>query len=445
MTIRLFRGSHRRQAHAPKLWGVVPTTRCARQSREVNSLPPCFLAPLATPSAEHQGNRPTMQTLRLNEIRSSTGDMLLLVLLALLFASAAHAQYPFEPNAAEVIGGQLGELGTSVGDYARLAGERRGRILKAERDLKECVARSCSNRPALEKELAKARADDATVRKFESALLADIGLPGFEDFGDFLRKTVAAINEEESRKRQEMAIVSSVEEPVKNWCSAGFKAQEVVEIRTPRGPSRVDCIMDILQGWATPIGMNLYGPDGRDSADRRDFYYILSKRELLAGVACDKQLREEFLRLPPGDKGAATRFDQKRAACAAQYSEVARLQHMYNERMAVKRATKQQEVEAAVASTARRTQECQGISEMQAQIAAKSRELGDARAKASQAEREYRRELATQRLPPQEARTRLEQKRAQLQADFGVDALTAQRVELEKKLLDVQRACAAAR
>jgi hypothetical protein len=368
-----------------------------------------------------------------------------LVLLAMLIASVAHAQDPFEPNFGDVLGAQLHELGASVGDYVRLAAMRKARVEAAERAVKACMAPACSNRAALEKELTQARAEDAIVRKIESTLLAEMGLPGFADFGDFIRKTINAINEEESRKRQEMAIVSSVEEPVRNWCAAGFKANEVVEVQISNGPDRVGCIWDVLQGWATPLGMKVSASEGRTTRNLRDLYYILSKRELLARVACSKQLREEFLRLPPGDKSAALKYDHKAAACAAQYSEVARLQHMYNERMLVLRAKKQQEVEAAIAATARRTQECQGISELQAQLAAKGRELGDARTKASQAEREYRRELAKERLPPQEARARLEQKHAELQATFGVDAITAQRVELEKKLLEVQRGCVAAR
>jgi hypothetical protein len=363
-----------------------------------------------------------------------------LVLLAMLIASVAHAQYPLEPTFGDVLGDQVREFGASVGDYVRLAGMRKGRIEAAERSVKECIARSCGNRAALEKELAQARAEDAIVRKFESGLLAAIGLPGFADFGDFLRKTITAINEEESRKRQELAIVSSVEEPVKSWCFAGFKAEEVVGVASPKGPwLQENCIRGILQGWAAPMGMTLYGPDGRDTRDRRDFYYIVSKRELMARSLCEKQVAHER------DKETSTKVLEKLDTCAAQYSEVARLKQMFEQRMAVERVKKQQEVEAAIAATARRTRECQGISELQKELAAKGRELGDARTKASAAEREYRRELAKQRLPPQEARARLEQKRAELQAQFGVDVITAQRVELEKKLVDVQRACAAAR
>jgi hypothetical protein len=361
-----------------------------------------------------------------------------LVLLMMLVASVAHAQDPFEPNAAEVIGGQLGELGASVGDYVRLTAMRKARVEAAERAVKDCIAKSCGNRAALEKELTEARAVDAIVRSAEGALLASLGVPGVADFGDLIRKTITAINEEESRKRQEMAIVSSVEGPVKNWCFAGFKANEVVEVQRSNGPDPVGCVWDVLQGWATPLGMKVSASDGRSKRNLGDLYYILSTRELMARSLCEKQVALDRDKVP-------VRVQEKLDTCAAQYSEVARLKQMYEQRMVVQRARNQQEVEAAIAATARRTQDCQGISELQAQIAAKSRELGDARTKASQAEREYRRQLATQRLPPQEARTQLERKRADLQAEFGVDAIAAQRVELEKKLLEVQKACVAAR
>jgi hypothetical protein len=362
-----------------------------------------------------------------------------LILLMILVASVARAQDPLEPRFGDVLGDQVRELGASVGDYVRLAAMRKARVEAAERAVKECIARSCSNRAALEKELTQARAEDAIVRKIESGLLASMGLPGFADFGDFLRKTITAINEEENRKQEELAIFSSVEGPVKNWCAAGFKAQEVVEVPSSRGSLYADCIWDILQGWATPMGMKVYASDGRSTRNLRDLYYILAKRELMARSLCEKQVADER------EKETSTKVLEKIDTCAARYSEVARLKQMFEQRIAVERVKKQQEVEAAIAATARRTQQCQGISELQAQIAAKSRELGDARTKAAQAEREYRRELATQRVPPSEARTRLEQRRAELQAAFGVDALTTQREELEKKLLEVQKACVAAR
>jgi hypothetical protein len=363
-----------------------------------------------------------------------------LVLLAMLIASVAHAQDPLEPNFGDVLGDQLRELGTSVGDYARLAGARRGRILKAERDLKECVARSCTNRPALEKELAQARAVDATVRKIEGALLASMGLPGFADFGDFLRKTITAINEEEDRKQEAMEIASRVEGPVKNWCGAGFKAQEVVEVLSSRGPLYADCVWDILQGWATPMGMKVYTPDGRSTRDVRDLYYILSKRELMAQSLCEKQVAHER------DKETSTKVLEKLETCAAQYSEVARLKQMFERRIATERAKKQQEAEAAIAATARRRQECQGrIPELQAQITATNRELTDANAQVLQAEREYSREIAKQRLLPREARARVAQKRSELRASFRIDALYDRQQELIRNLMEVQKACVAAR
>jgi hypothetical protein len=109
-------------------------------------------------------------------------------------------------------------------------------------------------------------------------------------------------------------------------------------------------------------------------------YYILSTREAMARSLCDKQ------GAPDRDKDVAAKVQERFDTCVAQYSEVGRLRQMYEQRMVVQRAKKQQETEAAIAATARRTQQCQGISELQAQIAAKSRELGDARTKAAQAD-----------------------------------------------------------
>jgi len=168
-------------------------------------------------------------------------------------------------------------------DYAAATGYRKAELQSLEKDLAACKASSCSNLAAIEKQLARARADDEAIRTVEHGLLQSWGVGEYKDFEDIITRGYKDTIELAKEQRRQEYIGSAVHTPVVVWCNSGYKAEDLVPPVGGRASRpNTDCVWDILGAWAEANGIR---PFVQNTPSVSRLYEVIWRREIIASRA----------------------------------------------------------------------------------------------------------------------------------------------------------------